>query len=83
MNITLSLNADIEKTLSSRAQERGLSLNDLLQELVEREVAVLTKPALSGPDKARAFIEWADSFPDTPPLSDEAISRETMNPDRW
>lgn len=83
MNITLSLNADIEKTLSVRAQERGLSLNDLLQELVEREVAVLAKPSLSGPDKARAFIEWADSFPDTSPLSNDAISRESLHSDRW
>lgn len=36
-----------------------------------------------GGGKARAFEEWADSFPDTPPLSDEAISRESIYPDRW
>ena len=34
-----------------------------------------------GEEKARAFLEWAESFPDTPPLSDDAISRASMYPD--
>jgi hypothetical protein len=29
------------------------------------------------------FDAWVNSFPDTPPLSDEAISRASMYPDRW
>ena len=34
-------------------------------------------------DKAREFVEWAKSHPVTPLLSDEAISRASLNPDRW
>lgn len=83
MSITLSLNPETEKTLSARAGQLGLSLNDLLQELANREAAALSVPTLSGDEKAEAFLAWADSFPDTPPLSDDAISRESLYPDRW
>jgi Arc/MetJ-type ribon-helix-helix transcriptional regulator len=34
-------------------------------------------------DKAREFVKWAKSHPVTPPLSDEAISRASLHPDRW
>ena len=37
----------------------------------------------TGEEKARAFAQWASSHRDTPPLSDEAISRAAMYPDRW
>jgi hypothetical protein len=30
-----------------------------------------------------AFREWVESIPETPLLSDEAISRARMYPDRW
>ena len=43
------------------------------------------KPAsqMSGKEKARAFVQWAEGHAHTPPLLDEAISRASMNPDRW
>ena len=37
----------------------------------------------NGREKARDFVEWAKSHPHNPPLSDEAISRASLNPDRW
>jgi hypothetical protein len=37
---------------------------------------------LTGEEKAREFLRWAKSHRDTPPLSDEALSRASMNPDR-
>jgi len=40
-------------------------------------------PRTTGEEKAREFVRWAMSHRDTPPLSDEAISRGSMNPDRW
>jgi len=33
MNVTLNLNREVEKRLLARAQERGVSLDDYLQEL--------------------------------------------------
>ena len=34
--------------------------------------------AMTPRERACAFVEWAESHPDTPPLSDEAISRESI-----
>ena len=83
MNVTLSLNPEVERGLIVRARERGVSLDDYLQELVEKDIGVAVATGTSGEEKARAFVQWAKSHRDTPPLSDEAISRATMYPDRW
>jgi hypothetical protein len=40
MTVTLSLDPEIEKGLTARAQERGVSLDDYLQELLAREAGV-------------------------------------------
>jgi len=40
-------------------------------------------PQKSGTEKAREFVFWAKSHPHTPPLSDDAVSRANLNPDRW
>lgn len=37
----------------------------------------------NGRDKAAEFVAWAKSHPLSPPLSDEAVSRASLNPDRW
>ncbi len=37
----------------------------------------------TGEEKVRDFLQWARSHRDTPLLSDEAISRAALNPDRW
>ena len=81
MDVTLSLNPEVEKSLLLRSREHGVSLEAYLYVLVARDIAVAA-PAKSGEEAARAFIRWADSFPETPPLSDEAISRANLYPDR-
>lgn len=83
MPITLQLNQSVENGLNLLAKQRGLSVTDYIQELVGREAALAEIPVSSGPENAQAFLQWADSFPDTLLLSDEAISRESMYPDRW
>ena len=40
MDVTISLNPEIEKNLMARAHERGVSLDDYLQELLAREAGV-------------------------------------------
>lgn len=40
MSVTLKLNPELEKDLTARAQARGLSLDDYLQDLVAREVGL-------------------------------------------
>lgn len=44
MNVTLSLDPEIEKGLMARAQARGVSLDDYLQELVAREAGLPAAP---------------------------------------
>jgi hypothetical protein len=83
MIVTLSLNPEVESSLMARARARGVSLEDYLQELVAREAGLAASPSTSGEEKARAFLQWARGHRETPPLSDEAISRATMCPDRW
>jgi hypothetical protein len=54
-----------------------------LQALRERN---LTQPhcgRAGGTDRARQFVTWVKSHPATLPLSDDAISRASLNPDRW
>jgi Arc/MetJ-type ribon-helix-helix transcriptional regulator len=55
-----------------------------VQSLRERsaDLAREVRPQASGPEKARAFVQWAKSHRETTPLSDEAISRAAMYPDR-
>jgi hypothetical protein len=47
MNVTLSLDPEIEKSLVARARTRGLSLDDYLRELIAREagIALESRPA--------------------------------------
>lgn len=82
MTVTLSLNPEVEKGLLARARERGVSLNDYLQELVTREAGLIAAPGTSGKEKASAFVQWARSHRYTTPLSDEAISRAGIYLDR-
>jgi hypothetical protein len=82
MNITLTLNPEVEKGLLARAQERGLTLDAYLADLVQREAGLLAGPRKAGKEKAQAFVVWAKGHRMTKPLSDEAISRATMYPDR-
>jgi hypothetical protein len=83
MDVTLSLDRDLEETLVLRAQERGLSLSEYIQELVRRDIGLCAPAKTDAEEKARAFVQWAKSHRITPPLTDAAISRETMYPDRW
>lgn len=47
------------------------------------EQASSPQPTSTGDEQAAAFLDWAESFPDASVLSDEAISRTNLYPDRW
>ena len=55
---------------------------DALRSSESGQPAAAPVPPKSGEEKARAFVQWAKSHRDTPPLSDDAISRASLNPDR-
>jgi hypothetical protein len=80
----LEVQSDIAAKIAAQAAERGLSVDAYLRLLVEeRQEKTATQKALSPPEKARLWREWAASHnPNTPLLSDEAISRESMYEER-
>jgi len=47
VTVTLNLNPEVEKGLLARARERGVSLDDYLQEIVTREAGVSQSPSSS------------------------------------
>ena len=80
MNITLTLDPEVEKNLVARARERGLTLDAYLEELVKRDAGAGLAPKER--QKAQAFVAWAKGHRSTTLLSEEAISRSTLYPDR-
>jgi len=85
MTVTLNLSPEKEAALAAQAQERGLSLEQWMTEVAEQFVqpASIAHLQKTNPKEwARQFRAWADSHnPNTPVLSDEAMSRESIYPD--
>lgn len=86
MTLTLELSPEREAALKAQAQARGMSVEQWLLDLTEQlapstSIAHLQKT--NPKEWARQFHEWAESHDRlTPLLSDEAISRESIYPDR-
>jgi hypothetical protein len=84
MPSVLEVQPDIAEKIVAQAAEHGLSVDAYLRLLVEeRQEKTVERKALSPQEKARLWREWAASHnPDTPLLSDEAISRESIYEER-
>jgi hypothetical protein len=80
--MSLELNPDIEARLIALAQSSGISVEDFLLHVVE-EKALSQSRHLSPEQWTAQFEQWADSFPETAPIPDEALSRDNLYPDRW
>ena len=81
--MSLNLRPDIEERLRDLATVSGISLEAFLQQFVEERPGNAAQPRLSAEEWSRQFEEWANSFPDAPPIPDEALRRENLYPDRW
>lgn len=86
MTLTLELSPEREAALKAQAQMRGLTLEQWLVELADQYAAPASVAHLqrTNPQEwARYFDAWVDSHdPNMPVLSDEAMSRESIYPDR-
>jgi hypothetical protein len=83
--MSLNVNADIEARLISLAQASGVSVEDFLQHVVEEKSEQANAGASSSllpAERAAAWRESVKGLPETKPLSDEAISRESIYSDR-
>lgn len=87
MNLTIEIPEDRAARFQEQAQARGLTLDQWLLELAEENAPCPSIERLqkTNPEEwARQFHEWAESHDRTTPLlSDEAISRESLYPDRF
>jgi hypothetical protein len=81
MTVTLTLKPEIEASLLAQAEIAGMTVEEYLLSMVEG--AVRPEPAaLSPQERAAAFEAWSANHRATPPLSDYAVSRESMYDDR-
>ena len=84
MIIQLEVQSDTATILATQAQRQGLSVDAYLRRLVqEHDPAPIMKARLSPQEKAALWLQGAASYnPNTPLLSDEAISRESIYGER-
>lgn len=83
MTVTLNLKPELEAGVLAQAQAASLSVEAYLEKVVEERLGVsMAKHRLSAHEWTRQFEEWANSFPEAPPIPDEALSRENLYPDR-
>jgi len=82
MKVTIELLPEIEAGLSAIAAERGLSLTKYVRVILEGQVPARGSARLSPAERAATWRDSVRGLPNTPPLSDEAISRASMFDDR-
>lgn len=85
MTVTLELKPEVEERIIAEAKARGLSVEDYIQQELEAKVRTAERPKqMPYEEWLREFNEWVNShdYIKAPPLSDEAISRETIYRER-
>ncbi len=86
MNLTIELADEKAAVLKAQAEARGLTVERWLAQIAEQFVQPVSIAHLqkTNPEEwARQFDAWVDSHdPNTPVLSDEAMSRESIYSDR-
>ena len=86
MRLTIELPSEKEAVLKAQAEARGMSIEEWLLQLAEQHLQPASIAHLQRTDPrewAVQFHLWAESHDRTTPLlSDEAVSRESIYPDR-
>jgi hypothetical protein len=78
MSRTVEIESATAERLEAIAKAKNLTVEALLFTYVPGlSPKIETSPA-SGAEAIRALDEWIADFPQTPPLSDEAISRSSI-----
>lgn len=78
MNVNIELPSEIEVNLAAQARAQGLDLPRYIERLLQQQASPRADVALSPAERAAAWRESARDLPHTPPLSDDAISRESI-----
>lgn len=77
MTVTIELSAEVEASLAALAKAHGLPLPEYVQHLLEEQVAAHAAQ-LSAVERAAEWRASVEGLPLVPPLSDDAISRESI-----
>ena len=88
ITVPVNLTPAEEAALAARANADGVSIESLLHEAVLHLIATgegERRSPLTADQWETELVEWFDSVPDMPCLSDEAISRESIytREDEW
>ena len=78
MTVTIELPSDIEAHLVAQARAHGLELPQYVEHLLREQVPPRAESTLSPAERATAWRESTSGLPHTTPLSDDAISRESI-----
>ena len=84
MTVTLELKPEVEERITAEAKAVGLSVEDYIQRKLEGESTTLDPNTLPFEEWLKKWNEWLHShdYIKAPPLSDEAISRESIYRER-
>jgi hypothetical protein len=80
MSVTIDLPPDVEASLAAQAAARGVSLAEHLRRLLVAQAR--GSGARETPEERVKLWRDVSGLPDTKPLSDEAISRESIYSER-
>jgi hypothetical protein len=78
MSVKIELPPELEASLAAQAAAQGVPLLEYLRHLLEEQASAGAGNTLSPEERATAWRESVSGLPDTEPLSDEAISRESI-----
>ncbi len=82
MNFTIQLPPDVEAGLAAQARAHGLDLAQYVEQVLRERISPQAGSLLSPAERAEAWRQSARGLPRTPPLSDEAITRDSIYGDR-
>lgn len=86
MTLIIELSDEKAAALKAQAEARGLTVERWLEQIAEQHVQPVDVAHLQKTNPiewARQFDAWVNGHdPNTPVLSDEAMSRESIYPDR-
>lgn len=78
--MTVTLKPDLEEELAARAKAEGLTTEEFVNRELEKWVAAQPRQEeLTPKERARRWLEWTEKHAvGGPPLSDYAVSRESI-----
>jgi hypothetical protein len=88
MTIRLDLKPETEARLITQASAQGISVEQYLQSLIENNLPIEIKELISKTETTEDWVNLLEQFcnnpalANIPPLSDEAISRESIYRER-